>query len=97
MSPSEKALVIEASGVETLTDPLGEAERILRGADALGLTLRALGMLQPVPGENFCLTGLPLTIDGVRPALRSAAPLLGADNARHGLPECGPSSNQQGD
>ena len=25
------------------------------------------------------------------------APLLGADNTRHGLPECGPSSNQEGD
>ena len=43
MSPSEKALVIEAAGVNTFADPLGEAERILRGADALGLTLRAAG------------------------------------------------------
>ena len=61
------------------------------------LQVQALGILQPVPGEDFQLTGLPITIDGVRPALRSAAPMLGADNARHGLPECGPPSNQQGD
>lgn len=46
----------------------------------------ALGMLQAVPGEDFRLTGLPLSIDGARPALRSGAPRLGADNGRHGLP-----------
>ncbi|MFO1197722.1 MAG: CoA transferase [Burkholderiaceae bacterium] len=39
--------------------------------------VRALGMLQPVPGEDFALTGVPLSFDGVRPAIRSGAPRLG--------------------
>jgi len=37
----------------------------------------ALGMRQTVPGQDFALTALPLSLDGVRPAIRSAAPLLG--------------------
>jgi formyl-CoA transferase len=37
----------------------------------------ALGMLQPVPGEDFELTGLPLSFDGVRPAICASAPRLG--------------------
>jgi formyl-CoA transferase len=44
--------------------------------------VRALGILQPVPGTDFQLTALPLTIDGERPAIRAAAPLLGAHNPR---------------
>ena len=48
--------------------------------------VRALGILAPVPGEDFALTALPLTIDGQRPLPRAAAPRLGADNAAHGLP-----------
>lgn len=50
----------------------------------------ALGMLQPVPGAGFTLTGLPLTVDGERPAMGAAAPALGADNARHGVPPFSP-------
>jgi formyl-CoA transferase len=46
----------------------------------------ALGIVQPVPGEDFRLTGLPLSIDGERPAIRGPAPRLGADNARHLAP-----------
>ena len=42
--------------------------------------VRALGIIQQVPGEDFVLTGLPLSFDGVRPAIRSGAPRLG----RHG-------------
>lgn len=54
---------------------------------------QALGMLQAVPGEDFRLTGLPLSIDGVRPRLQAGAPRLGADNVRHGLPApCSPTS-----
>ena len=48
--------------------------------------VQALGILQPVPGAGFQLTALPLTIDGKRPAMRHAAPALGQDHARHGLP-----------
>jgi len=47
--------------------------------------VRALGMLQPLPGEDFSLTALPLTIDGARPGLRGAAPRLGEQNPRFGL------------
>lgn len=48
--------------------------------------VQALGMLTPVQGEDFSLTALPLSFDGVRPALQGAAPRLGAHNAAHGLP-----------
>jgi crotonobetainyl-CoA:carnitine CoA-transferase CaiB-like acyl-CoA transferase len=43
----------------------------------------ALGILQAVPGTDFALTGLPLSFDGARPAIRGPAPPLGADTARH--------------
>ncbi len=48
--------------------------------------VQALGILQPVPGEDFRLTALPLTVDGQRPGLRGGAPRLGEHNAAHGLP-----------
>ncbi|MEK7344988.1 MAG: CoA transferase [Pseudomonadota bacterium] len=48
--------------------------------------VQALGMLAPVPGEDFSLTALPLLLDGQRPALRSAAPRLGEHNAQHHIP-----------
>lgn len=47
--------------------------------------LQALELLQAVPGEDFRLTGLPLTIDGARPRITGPAPRLGADNARHAV------------
>ncbi|HOB65134.1 CoA transferase [Ottowia sp.] len=47
--------------------------------------VQALGMLAPVPGEDFCLTALPITIDGERPALHGGAPRLGQHNAAHGV------------
>lgn len=39
--------------------------------------VRALGIYQDVPGEDFALTALPLSIDGARPAIRHGAPRLG--------------------
>ncbi len=39
--------------------------------------LKALGLLQQVPGLSIPLIGLPLSIDGQRPRPRSAAPTLG--------------------
>ena len=38
--------------------------------------VRALGMLQEVPGLDIPTIGFPLSFDGVRPAMRSAAPSL---------------------
>ncbi len=40
--------------------------------------VRALEMLQQVPGEDYALTALPLTLDGERPRIRHGAPRLGA-------------------
>ena len=37
----------------------------------------ALGMLQSVPGLDSLTIGLPMSLDGMRPAMRSAAPALG--------------------
>ena len=48
--------------------------------------VEALGMLQPVPGEDFRLTALPMSIDGVRPAHRAVAPWVGEHNAALGAP-----------
>jgi formyl-CoA transferase len=39
--------------------------------------VQALGIIQTVPGEDFTLTGLPISFDGVRPHISSAAPRLG--------------------
>ena len=47
--------------------------------------VQALGILQNVPGEDFRLTALPLSIDGERPVHRSIAPRLGEHNVEFGL------------
>jgi crotonobetainyl-CoA:carnitine CoA-transferase CaiB-like acyl-CoA transferase len=41
----------------------------------------ALGMIQPVPGDDFSLMALPLSFDGVRPAIRRAPPAVGQHDA----------------
>lgn len=48
--------------------------------------VQALGMFQQLAGADFRLTGLPITIDGERPALGGPAPRLGEHNERHGVP-----------
>jgi formyl-CoA transferase len=48
--------------------------------------VQALDMLQPVPGEDFALTALPITVDGERPAHQGPAPRLGQHNPDYGLP-----------
>ena len=48
--------------------------------------VEALGMQQPVPGEDFRLTSLPMSIDGRRPTHRAVAPRLGEHNAAFELP-----------
>ena len=52
--------------------------------------VQALRMLAPVPGEDVRLTALPLSIDGVRPAIAAPAPRLGEHNVRQGLPAAAP-------
>ncbi len=42
--------------------------------------VRALGILQVVPGEDFELTGLPISFDGERPKIRGGAPRLDSLN-----------------
>jgi crotonobetainyl-CoA:carnitine CoA-transferase CaiB-like acyl-CoA transferase len=37
----------------------------------------ALGIIQPVPGDDFSLVGLPLSFDGERPAIRQPPPGVG--------------------
>ncbi|MDM0022214.1 CaiB/BaiF CoA transferase family protein [Variovorax saccharolyticus] len=51
--------------------------------------IEALGLMQEIPGEDFRLTGLPLVINGQRPALRSAAPRLGEHNDAYQLNSAG--------
>ena len=41
----------------------------------------ALGIIQRVPGDEATLIGLPLSFDGVRPAIRTAPPAIGEHDA----------------
>jgi len=43
--------------------------------------LAAVKMIQPVPGQDFRISGLPITLDGERPPIRAAAPKLGEHTA----------------
>jgi crotonobetainyl-CoA:carnitine CoA-transferase CaiB-like acyl-CoA transferase len=60
-----EAVGVPVSPINTLPEALAEPQ------------VRALGMMQAVPGEDFSLTGLPISIDGARPAIRGGAPRLG--------------------
>jgi crotonobetainyl-CoA:carnitine CoA-transferase CaiB-like acyl-CoA transferase len=44
---------------------------------------RALGLMQDVPGSSMKFTGLPVSFDGVRPAIRSKPPALGEHTSLH--------------
>jgi crotonobetainyl-CoA:carnitine CoA-transferase CaiB-like acyl-CoA transferase len=49
----------------------------------------ATGMVQPVPGADLDLMGLPIMFDGVRPAIRRAPPALGEHDAEiRATPSC---------
>ena len=52
-----------------------------------GKQVQALGLLAPVPGEDFALTALPLSFDGRRPTHAAGAPRLGEHNTLHGIPD----------
>jgi formyl-CoA transferase len=54
--------------------------------------VQALAVLQPVPGEDFKLTALPLSIDGERPRHRWVAPRLGQHNDEYGVARAGDAS-----
>jgi crotonobetainyl-CoA:carnitine CoA-transferase CaiB-like acyl-CoA transferase len=60
-----EAAGVPAAPINTLPEALAEEQ------------VRALGILQDVPGEDYRLTGSALSFDGVRPPIRSAAPRLG--------------------
>ena len=60
-----EAVGVPAAPINTLPEALAEPQS------------RALGILQDVPGEDYRLTGSPLSFDGVRPSIRKAAPRLG--------------------
>lgn len=47
--------------------------------------LKALGLMQSVPGIGLATVGLPVSFDGNRPTVRSRAPRLGEHNAQAGL------------
>ena len=64
-----EAVGVPAAPINTLPEALAEPQA------------RALGILQDVPGEDYRLTGSPLSFDGVRPAIRNAAPRLGTGTA----------------
>jgi formyl-CoA transferase len=41
----------------------------------------ALGMIQPMPGDDFSLVALPVSFDGARPGIRQAPPAAGQHDA----------------
>jgi formyl-CoA transferase len=61
---------LEAAGVPCA--PINTVPEMLREPQ-----VEALAIVQSVPGEDFVLTGVPLSFDGVRPAIRAGAPRLG--------------------
>ncbi len=64
---------LEAAGVPCA--PINSLPDVLAHAQT-----DALGLIQPVPGEELLLVGLPLSFDGVRPTIRRAPPKLGEHN-----------------
>ena len=56
---------VPVSPINTLPEALAEPQ------------VQALGMMQAVPGEDFSLTALPISVDGERPRIRGGAPRLG--------------------
>ncbi|MGE0416298.1 MAG: CaiB/BaiF CoA transferase family protein [Acetobacteraceae bacterium] len=60
-----EAVGVPAAPINTLPEALAEPQ------------VAALGILQSVPHEDYRLAGSALSFDGVRPAIRSAAPRLG--------------------
>ncbi len=69
---------LEAAGVP--------AAQIHSVAEALAQPqVQALGMRMEIPGEDYTLSGMPISFDGVRPRIAHGAPRLGQDNAGLGI------------
>jgi formyl-CoA transferase len=71
-----ESVSVPAAPINQLEDALAEPQVL------------ALAQQQAVPGEDYRLTGIPLSFDGVRPPIRLAAPRLGSGNGS-ALAECG--------
>ena len=67
------AVLLDAAGIPNA--PIQDLDEVMRHAQTL-----AVGMVQSSPETDFRLIGLPISIDGERPAFRKPAPALGADN-----------------
>ena len=72
MARDEVAARLDAAGVpnapiRTIPEVVGDPQ------------VRALGLLQAMPGMDLEMTGLPISFDGRRPEIRRAGPALGAD------------------
>ncbi len=61
-----EAAGVPCSPIHTVAEALAQAQ------------VQALGIIQAVPGEEFTLTGLPISFDGERPRIRGPAPGFGA-------------------
>ena len=72
---AEWAAALQAAGVPV--SPVHSIEEV-----ATDPQVRALDLLRPVPGADYMLVGLPMSIDGARPEVRRPAPTLGQDQAR---------------
>ncbi len=72
---AEWAAALQAAGVPV--SPVHSIEEVV-----IDPQVRALDLIRPVPGADYLLAGLPMSIDGVRPELRRPAPTLGQDQAR---------------
>ena len=64
---------LDAAGIPN--GPIQTVDQVVADAQT-----RALGIIQQWPGSLLSLVGLPLSFDGVRPALAKLAPDLGEDN-----------------
>jgi crotonobetainyl-CoA:carnitine CoA-transferase CaiB-like acyl-CoA transferase len=65
-----EAVGVPVAGIHTVPEALAQPQ------------VQALGIFQAVPGEDFTLTALPLSIDGARPQIAHGAPRLGDANGQ---------------
>ncbi|MBV9828357.1 MAG: CoA transferase [Alphaproteobacteria bacterium] len=70
---AEWARDLEAAGIPN--GPINTLDQVVADAQTL-----ALGLIQHKPGSQLGLVGIPLSFDGVRPAMNKMAPALGEDN-----------------